>query len=249
MQTLGDWLGQGPYTLGLSSGFFGFFAHAGLLSALEEADLLPAAVVGSSAGALCGGLWAAGISLETIREELAALRRADFWDPSPGFGLLRGRLFRHKLEAMLPVHSFAGCRVPLAVSVFDLWGWRTAVLDRGELASALQASCAVPAMFQPCWREGRPLLDGGILDRPGLAGAGSDTRIFYHHLAARSPWRRPNSSGLVIPKRPKLTALVIADLPRLGPFRLADGPKVICLAKERALRGLESPLRDSMVHV
>jgi hypothetical protein len=53
--TLRDWLRGGPFTLGLSSEFFGFFAHAGVVSVLEPEGLLPARVVGSSAGALTGG--------------------------------------------------------------------------------------------------------------------------------------------------------------------------------------------------
>ena len=41
--TLREWLAQGPFTLAMSSGFFGFFAHAGVLLALREAGLAPAA--------------------------------------------------------------------------------------------------------------------------------------------------------------------------------------------------------------
>ena len=165
-ETLGDWLASAPFTLGLSSGFFGFFAHAGVLGALEQVGLRPAAVAGSSAGALSGGLWAAGVDAAEMQAELAALKRADFWDPAPGLGLLRGRLFRRRLEALLPVAAFDDCRVPLVVSVFDVLSRKTAVLQRGDLASAIHASCAVPVMFQPCWREGRPLLDG-VADSSG----------------------------------------------------------------------------------
>ena len=55
-QTHADWLREQPFTLALSAGFFGFFAHAGVLRALEEQELRPARVVGASAGALSGGL-------------------------------------------------------------------------------------------------------------------------------------------------------------------------------------------------
>ena len=61
MPTLREWLAEGPYTLAMSSGFFGFFAHAVVVSVLEEEGLPPARVCGSSAGALVGGLWAAGL--------------------------------------------------------------------------------------------------------------------------------------------------------------------------------------------
>ena len=53
-------LRQEPFTLALSAGFFGFFAHTGFLSALEERDVRPHRVVGASAGAgrrsLVGGM-------------------------------------------------------------------------------------------------------------------------------------------------------------------------------------------------
>src|SRR5215831_14799966 len=86
MTTLREWLAAGPYTLALSSGFFGFFAHAGVMSVLEEEGLLPGRVCGSSAGALVGGLWAAGVAARRICDELLALRREHFWDVRPGLG-------------------------------------------------------------------------------------------------------------------------------------------------------------------
>lgn len=39
--TLQTWLEENPFTLALSSGFFGFYAHAGFLKALEERGLAP----------------------------------------------------------------------------------------------------------------------------------------------------------------------------------------------------------------
>ena len=50
--TLADWLALEPFGLTLSSGFFGFFAHAGVVQALAERKLQPASLSGSSAGAL-----------------------------------------------------------------------------------------------------------------------------------------------------------------------------------------------------
>src|SRR5437762_11950148 len=96
--TLAERLRAEPFELILSSGFFGFFAHAGVVAALEEVGLTPALVGGSSAGALVAGLWGAGVPAAAIRDRLFALKRADFWDPDPllgvggkrGFGLLRG---------------------------------------------------------------------------------------------------------------------------------------------------------------
>ena len=217
---LRDWLAEGPFTLVLSSGFFGFFAHAGVVSVLEEQGLRPARIAGSSAGALVGGLWGAGVPAAHIREELLGLRREHFWDLRPGLGLLGGALFRPLLERVLPVPTFEESPVPLALSVWDLLARRTVVLERGPLAPAIHASCALPVLFHPVRHGGRFYADGGIANRPGIAGVPAGERVLYHHLTARSPWRRWNSSALRIPERSGLAAIAVQDLPRLAPFRI-----------------------------
>lgn len=239
--TLREWLEEGPYGLGMSSGFFGFFAHCGVLVALEDAGLAPARVSGSSAGALVAGAWAAGVDGLRLRDELVALRRDDFWDPWPGPGLLRGRRFRGRLDALLPVRTFEDCRVPAAFSVYDVLDRATRVLDRGALAPAIQASCTVPGLFHPTWVGGRPLLDGGLTDRPGLAGMPAG-RVLFHHLASRSPWRRRGSPSLRIPTREGLQPLVLGALPRLGPFTLHRGHIAFSVAAREAQRQLDLPL-------
>lgn len=239
---LHDWLADQPFTLALSSGFFGFFAHCGVMAALEEAGLPPARLRGSSAGALVSGLWAAGLSARDIERELVALRRGDFWDPALGPGLLAGQRFGTRLAELLPVARFEDCRVPLAVSVFDLGALATRVVDRGPLASAVQASCTFPLLFQPHRMAGRLYLDGGVLDRPGLSAVGPAERVLYHHLASRSPWRRRNSPALRIPQRPRTATLVVNALPRLGPFRLRQGPEAISRARDATRQALDSSL-------
>jgi NTE family protein len=247
--TLADHLAGRSFALALSSGFFGFYAHAGVAEALEEARLQPSRLSGSSAGALVAGLWAAGIPAARLTEELVALERADFWDPAPGLGLLRGELFRRRIERLLPVDSFAACRVPVSVSAFDLGARRTVVLDAGDLASALVASCAFPGLLHPVRREGRLLSDGGIADRPGLAGlraqpAGEAT--LYHCLASRSPWRRRSSPVFSAPARRETITLRIAGLPRVNPFRLGAGREALAAAREAARRALASPFANAV---
>lgn len=246
--TLGDWLAREPFGLAMSSGFFAFYAHTGMLDALVRRQLVPRHVAGSSAGALVAGAWAAGVPPHELAAVLAAIERRDFWDPAPGAGLLAGRKIDALLRRMLPVATFDACRVPVRISVFDILARRTAVLERGDLADAIRASCAVPAMFHPVWlsaRTGardrrRPYWDGGVLDRPGLAGAPAG-RLLLHHIAARSPKlpRAPNGIELV--------TLVIEDLPRVGPFRLAAGRRAMALARDATERALDRPILDGVV--
>lgn len=236
-QTLREWLRGGPFALAMSSGFFGFFAHAGFMTVLEDEGLLPERVSGASAGALVGGLWASGVDAPRMRDELMRLERAHFWDPAPGPGLLRGRLFRRRIEAILPITHFEETRIPVTLSVYDIGRRATRVVRSGLLAPAIQASCAVPLLFRPVMLDGRPSYDGGILDRPGIAGLPPRGRVLFHHLASKSPWR----FALPIPKRDDMTTVVLPDLPRVGPFRLPAGAKAFDQARTQMKRALNLP--------
>lgn len=238
-QTLREWLSAKPYTLAMSSGFFGFYAHAGFLQAIESSGIKPRAIRGSSAGALVGALWAAGLGADAIVKNLSELKRTDFWDPYPGVGFLRGKKFAEKLAEILPVHSFDQCRVPMHVSVFDPIGRKTVTLKTGSLVTAIRASCAVPLMFHPVWTGSRPYFDGGILDRPGINEAHADERILYHHLLPQSVWRRKQALSSQIPDRASLRSVAIPNLPSVNPFRLASGKQALIQAYEYTMKILD----------
>ncbi len=244
---LAAWLSEQPFTLTMSSGFFGFFAHAGVLSALLEHGLVPTRVTGSSAGALITAAWASGVEPDALKQQLFALRKSDFWDPAPGLGLLKGNKFRSKLKQILVAQSFESCRVPLALSAWDGLARKTRVIDSGCLVDGIYASCAVPFLFQPIWSNRRPLWDGGIKDRPGLAGTRSGERIFYHHIASRSPWRRKGSDALRLPERDNLVSLALHGLPRSGPDKLDLGPRIFKLAHAATVKALSMELQNQNI--
>jgi NTE family protein len=218
----------------LSAGFFGLFAHAGLLLALHEEGLVPRRVVGVSAGALAGGLWSAGLPIDVLQHELLSLRREEFWDPGlPLGGLLKGRKFADKLQSLLGgPRQIEDNPVPFAAVAHDVFRRRTVVLDRGPLDVAIRASCTVPFMFRPVRHEGRLLVDGGVSDRPGLSAVAEGERTLMHHLPSRSPWRGMyRSEKREPPGAPERMKLVIPELPRVSPSKLEAGPE----AFERAL--------------
>jgi NTE family protein len=240
--TLAEKLAREPFELILSSGFFGFFAHTGVVSALEELNLAPRLVGGSSAGALVAGLWGAGLSSETIRERLFSLQRSDFWDPDPLFalrgGLLRGARFQSLLDDALGGKRFEDCPIRVRVVAFDTRTLRTCPLDRGDLATAIRASCSVPGMFQPTRLDGRSYVDGGVADRAGISAASRTAKVLYHHLPATSPWRRFTPKQNHPPG--DVHMLCEPSLPRLSPFHLHRGPRAYQMARDMALRALTS---------
>lgn len=246
---LGDWLEAKPFTLTMSSGFFAFFAHLGMLEALQANGLSPRRVTGSSAGALVGACWAAGVPVGAMKSLLGDLKREAFWDPAPGLGLLRGHRFQEMLASLTGDPDMENLPVPAAVSVWHAGDRNTRVIRRGSLVKAVAASCAVPVLFHPVRLEGAFCWDGGIRDRHGLAGCGADERVFYHHIASRSPWRRTSSPALAIPQREALAALSIDQLPRSGPSKLDAGRRALVLARQATEQALDRPLQAGAVTV
>ena len=199
--TLRTWLKTEPFTLSLSAGFFGFYAHAGLVSVLEEEGLVPRNITGSSAGSLVGALWASGCSATVFSETLFELNRTDFWDPSPGFGLLRGQRFDDILQNMLGCDLIEETPIPVKLAVFEIAQCKTRYLTEGKLSDAIRASCAFPGLFHPVAIDGKKHLDGGILDRSSLGAVKEGLPALYHHLTSRSRLRRQIKSLTGAPER------------------------------------------------
>lgn len=239
--TLRAWLERAPFSLALSSGFFGFFAHAGVVSALESEGIIPQRLMGSSAGALVSGLWASGLSSLEIKTELLKLNREDFWDPSFGLGLLKGELFEARLKTLLKCEYFEDCVIQVQMSAFDCFRLRGQLFDTGDLVSAIRASCTFPGLFQPRWINGKPYIDGGVTDRSGLLGAKKDERIFYHHLASRS-WLRSRLGLTSVPKRNHHVSMILKDLPRCSPNQLDHAQLAFDSAYEQTVKVLDQEL-------
>ena len=246
-KTRAERLRERPFTLALSAGFFGFFAHTGFLNALELRGIRPYRVVGASAGALAGGLWAAGMSSAQLKEELVALRRDDFWDPGlPIGGFLKGRKFDARLRSLvasLDVVDLQDCEIPFAPVVYEVVRRETKAIRRGDFVSAIRASCAVPIMFRPVRMGMNLYVDGGLYDRAALTGVMPGESVVMHYLESRSPW-----SGVIhrhaVPGVAKKRYLSTRNLPKVSPFHLDRGPDALEMARRETLLWLDEPLNS-----
>ena len=101
-RTRADWLEAEPFTLVLSAGFFGFYAHAGLLHALELAGLKPRRVVGASAGDRLGatGTYFRDVTGDSVTDVIVASDSVDS-------GALANRLSR--LVSLPPARRRSSC--------------------------------------------------------------------------------------------------------------------------------------------
>jgi NTE family protein len=152
--------------LALSGGAARGMAHIGVLRALEENAIPIKAIAGASAGALVGGLYAAGLSIS----QLEAMARRFRWRHMGRIGFSRLGLqssapLETFLRANLPVTRFEDLKIPFAALATDLRSGTAVVLrDTGDIPLAIRASCCLPAFYVPVRDpEGRLLVDGGLV--------------------------------------------------------------------------------------
>lgn len=247
--TLREWLQLAPFSLALSSGYFSFYVHLGLISMLEEEQLIPQHISGSSAGALVGSCFASGMPSASIAGVLVGLRKEQFWDPGFGPGLLRGEKIRTLLRNMAPVDRIERCPIPLAISAYSFATRKTKVFRHGNFADVVYASCALPLLFQPGRIGKRWYWDGGIGDRHGLAGTSGDGRVLYHHISSLSPWRSSDSESMQLPDAPNIVSLCVDGLPRCGINRLTAGEAIFKLTRRTIRRALDAPIEHNSVRL
>lgn len=101
-------------------------------------------------------------------EYVLTIQREHIWDIGGIGGLLKGTLFQQLIEGYLPVKTFEECKIPLAVTAYDLVRFRTNCITTGNIATAVRASCTFPGLFQPVMIDGSPHIDGGVFDDSGL---------------------------------------------------------------------------------
>ncbi|MBN2529960.1 MAG: patatin-like phospholipase family protein [Deltaproteobacteria bacterium] len=192
MATLASRLQSKKVAVSFSSGFFGFYHHAGVLRALEEAGVEPVHVCGTSAGAIVAALYGAGLTSRDVATALLQIKRKDFWDfqfpfTKNGFGVLAGERLGAALAKLLPVHSFETCRIPVSVGVYRVRDGRSVQLRSGSLILGVRASCAVPYLFQPVEIDGEVYWDGGFQEKTPLGHLVHEDvdTVFVSHMPPR----------------------------------------------------------------
>lgn len=126
------------------------FAHIGVLKALEDAGIRPDLIVGSSAGALVGTLYASGMdarALERLADEMSLLR---FLEPQllvgmPGTGKPIER-FVDELVSNRPLQAMA---TSIRIAVTRLPERSLVLMGQGDSGLAVRASAADPDRYKP----------------------------------------------------------------------------------------------------
>ncbi len=152
--------------LALGGGAARGFAHVGVIQVLEEAGLRPSYVAGTSAGSLVAAIYASGktgAQLQQVSEAMEEVTLADWTLPLFNRGMLRGEALARYVNKQVDGRLIEALPLPLGIVATDLNSGQSVLFQRGDTGTAVRASSAVPAVFQPVKIAGREYVDGGLV--------------------------------------------------------------------------------------
>ena len=145
-------------------------SHIAFLQALDELGVRPAVIAGTSIGAVIGGFYAAGVSGDRLAQLVKDIGFRDLYKIALDFSILSqsaiftGKAVEDFLSRQIPARTFAELQIPLKVVATNFWDRRPVVFESGNLITAIRASMAMPAIFEPVLLNDTVLVDGGAVN-------------------------------------------------------------------------------------
>jgi len=152
--------------LALGSGSARGWAHVGVIRALEQTGIRPDVVCGTSIGALVGAAYASG-EFDRFERWLLGLRMADvlsYMDVHLSGGIIKGERLMDFFRLNFNDRPVEELNIPFGAVATALHTGTEVWLREGSTIDAVRASIALPALFTPVVREGRILVDGGLVN-------------------------------------------------------------------------------------
>ncbi len=152
--------------LALGGGAARGFAHIGVIQVLEEAGIQPGLVVGTSAGSVVAALYASGQNgrqLESVAQGMDEASLSDWRLPLFKPGILKGEALARFVARQVQGRALEDLPLPVGVVATDLQSGEAVLFRKGDTASAVRASSAIPIVFEPVSIGGRDYVDGGLV--------------------------------------------------------------------------------------
>jgi len=149
----------------LSGGGMRGAAHIGAIKALEEHNLYPTHIAGTSAGAIVGALYAYGYIWEDILKFFKSIQILDIKKYAlnkPGF--IDAEKFYPKFKNYIKNDDFSFLKKNLSITATNILNGNLEIFDKGELIKPVLASAAIPGIFAPVKIKDSYYIDGGSLN-------------------------------------------------------------------------------------
>lgn len=149
----------------LSGGGIRGIAHLGVLKALINSGVKISHVSGTSAGAIAGAFYAAGIGPEEALGIFNKTRLLRFIRPALGsLGLINIENMRDALKEYFPHDQIEDLKIPLSICATNFSEGTVRHFTKGPLIQAILASSCIPGIFKPIMIDNQMYVDGGILN-------------------------------------------------------------------------------------
>lgn len=149
----------------LSGGGMRGAAHIGAIKALEEHNIYPTCIAGTSAGAVIGGLYAHGYNCDEMLHFFKTIQLLDYKKYAinkPGF-IDSGKYYKF-FKKKFPEDSFSVLKKNLFITTTNITDGVLQVFSDGELIKPILASSAFPGLFSPVKIKDKLYIDGGVLN-------------------------------------------------------------------------------------
>ena len=151
----------------LGGGAFHGMAHVGVIKVLEDAGIPIDLIVGTSAGSMVGALYADNPKIDSLMPLIKSTTAKDVFDFSlfrSKEGFVSGKKLQDYLGKQLRVSQIEDTKIPFVAVTTDLVKGESVALKAGPIAPSVNASCAIPGIFEPVKMYGSTFVDGGVLD-------------------------------------------------------------------------------------
>lgn len=150
--------------LALGGGAARGFAHIGVIQVFEENGIKVDLVAGTSAGSLVAALYASGKNGKEMQALSDNMDEGAITDWSfPLRGLIRGEALARFIRDKTGGKNIEQMSLPLGIVATDLSDGSSILFRSGDTGTAVRASSAVPAVFQPVRIGQREFVDGGLV--------------------------------------------------------------------------------------
>lgn len=152
--------------MALGSGAARGWAHIGVLRELEREGVSAQIVCGTSIGALVGAAYSAG-QLERMHRWVKSLdwqAVINLIDLRMGGGLIEGSKLIDFFNKQFDDQGIEHLAKKFACVATDLGDGSEVWLKEGKVIDAVRASIALPGLFTPQLKDGRLLVDGGLVN-------------------------------------------------------------------------------------
>jgi len=141
--------------------------HIGVLEVLEKHHIPIDVIIGTSMGALVGGLYAAG-TLSDFKENILKLSKNKIAALFITRRMRKGKAKIETIEKFLKDFTkgkrIGNLDIPFTAVATNLKTGKEVFIEKGDLLKAIMASISIPGLFPPVKMKNKLLVDGGVID-------------------------------------------------------------------------------------